>query len=73
MIWESKMDQKPVLAIIGGSGLYDFPALENVERIEIDTPYGKPSAPVLQGMLEGKKVAFLWPAMLLDIFTIQVK
>ena len=53
------MDQKPVLAIIGGSGLYDFPALENVERIEIDTPYGKPSAPILQGMLAGKKVAFL--------------
>jgi len=53
------MNQIPVLAIIGGSGLYDFPALEIVERIEIDTPYGRPSAPILQGMLEGKKVAFL--------------
>ncbi len=53
------MNQIPVLAIIGGSGLYDFPVLENVERIEIDTPYGRPSAPILQGMLEGKKVAFL--------------
>jgi 5'-methylthioadenosine phosphorylase len=53
------MNQIPVLAIIGGSGLYDFPALENVERIDIDTPYGRPSAPILQGMLEGKKVAFL--------------
>ena len=53
------MNQIPVLAIIGGSGLYDFPALENVERIEIATPYGNPSAPILQGMLEGKKVAFL--------------
>jgi 5'-methylthioadenosine phosphorylase len=53
------MNQKPVLAIIGGSGLYDFPALQNVERIELETPFGKPSAPILQGTLEGKKVAFL--------------
>ena len=53
------MNQKPVLAIIGGSGLYDFPALENVERFEVDTPFGQPSAPILQGTLDGKKVVFL--------------
>ena len=53
------MNQKPVLAIIGGSGLYDFPALENVEKFEVDTPFGQPSAPILQGTLDGKKVVFL--------------
>jgi len=53
------MVNKPVLAIIGGSGLYDFPALENKESVEITTPFGNPSAPILQGYINGKKVVFL--------------
>ncbi len=53
------MENKPVLAVIGGSGLYDFPALEKVERVEVDTPFGKPSAPIQIGSINGKKVAFL--------------
>jgi len=53
------MEEKPVLAIIGGSGLYDFPALENKKNIDVSTPFGKPSAPILQGYLNGKKVVFL--------------
>jgi 5'-methylthioadenosine phosphorylase len=53
------MDQKPVLAIIGGSGLYEFPALEKVDKLSIDTPYGKPSGPIVVGTLDGKKIAFL--------------
>lgn len=53
------MSEKPVLAIIGGSGLYDFPALKNATRIDVDTPFGKPSAPIIIGSLEGKQVAFL--------------
>ncbi len=50
---------KPVLAIIGGSGLYDFPALKDATQMDIDTPFGKPSAPIIIGSLEGRKVAFL--------------
>lgn len=50
---------KPVLAIIGGSGLYDFPALKDATQMDIDTPFGKPSAPIILGSLEGRKVAFL--------------
>lgn len=46
-------------AIIGGTGLYQIAALENVETIECDTVYGKPSAPVRVGFLGGKKVAFM--------------
>ncbi len=47
------------LAIIGGTGLYQIAALENVETRELDTLYGKPSAPVRIGFLGGKKVAFM--------------
>jgi len=50
---------KPVLAIIGGSGLYDFPALKKATQMEVETPFGKPSAPIIIGTLEGKTVAFL--------------
>lgn len=53
------MNDKPVLAVIGGSGLYNFPALENIETIFPDTPFGKPSAPIAIGTLSGKRVAFL--------------
>ena len=31
------------IGIIGGSGLYDMEGLKNVEELEIDTPFGKPS------------------------------
>jgi 5''-deoxy-5''-methylthioadenosine phosphorylase len=51
--------EKPVLAVIGGSGLYDFPALEKIETVLPETPFGKPSAPIALGQLSGRKVAFL--------------
>ncbi len=53
------MPSKPTLAIIGGSGLYNMPGLVDIEELEIDTPFGKPSAPVITGTLAGKRVAFL--------------
>ncbi len=53
------MEKKPVLAVIGGSGLYDFVGLTDVEKVEPETPFGKPSAPILVGSLAGKRVAFL--------------
>jgi len=53
------LSETPVLAVIGGSGLYDFPSLEKVETIFPDTPFGKPSAPITLGTLSGKRVAFL--------------
>jgi 5'-methylthioadenosine phosphorylase len=46
-------------AIIGGSGLYEMEGLENVDFIEIDTPFGKPSDAIVTGTLEGEPVAFL--------------
>ena len=53
------MDNPPVLAVIGGSGLYKFPSLQNSREFELDTPFGKPSSPIITGELNGKKVAFL--------------
>lgn len=53
------MKDNVTLAIIGGSGLYNMPGLENPREHEIDTPFGKPSAPIVVGTLEGEQVAFL--------------
>jgi 5'-methylthioadenosine phosphorylase len=48
-----------MIGIIGGTGLYRIDGLEIEARRAIDTPYGKPSAPIAVGRLEGKPVAFL--------------
>lgn len=53
------MDEIPNLAIIGGSGLYEMPGLEHTEVLDLNTPFGKPSAPIVLGTLEGHRVAFL--------------
>lgn len=53
------MNQTPSLAILGGSGFYSMPGLENPREVEIETPFGKPSAPVRLGLLEGVPIAFL--------------
>src|SRR5512137_1033019 len=53
------MVDKPILAVIGGSGLYAIQGLEDMQENVIDTPFGQPSAPIVTGLLEGKPVAFL--------------
>lgn len=53
------MQNPPVLAVIGGSGLYEMAGLEDTRSFDVDTPFGKPSAPIIVGVLEGKQVAFL--------------
>ncbi len=53
------MNEAPVLAVIGGSGLYAFEDLKDIETINVDTPFGKPSSPITLGRLNGKPVAFL--------------
>jgi len=53
------MNEHVTLAIIGGSGLYDMPGLQDTREYKIDTPFGKPSAPIVIGTLEGERVAFL--------------
>lgn len=53
------MSDSPVLGVIGGSGLYQMQGLTAIETYDLDTPFGKPSAPVVVGMLSGRRVAFL--------------
>ncbi len=50
-------DKAVEIGIFGGSGFYEF--LHDAEEIELETPYGKPSAPLVVGEVEGKRVAFL--------------
>jgi 5'-methylthioadenosine phosphorylase len=45
------------IGVFGGSGFYSL--LEHAKEIELETPYGRPSAPVTVGELAGKRVAFL--------------
>ncbi|MBN2493526.1 MAG: S-methyl-5'-thioadenosine phosphorylase [Deltaproteobacteria bacterium] len=48
-----------ILGVIGGTGLYEIEGLEDVERVELDTPFGKPSGAMVTGRLAGTRMAFL--------------
>ncbi len=50
---------KSVLGIIGGSGIYDLPGLENVRQRRIKSPWGEPSAALRVGEIAGLPVVFL--------------
>jgi len=47
------------LAVIGGTGLYAMPDLYDMKEYDLDTPFGNPSAPLLVGTLENRRIAFL--------------
>ena len=53
------MTEQVTLAIIGGSGLYEMPGLQDPREYNINTPFGKTSAPIVVGTLEGEQVGFL--------------
>lgn len=53
------MTEQTTMAIIGGSGLYSMHGLQDTKELQIDTPFGKTSAPIITGILEGTQVAFL--------------
>ena len=48
-----------VLGIIGGSGIYDLPGLEDAHEQVIESPWGEPSAPLRRGTISGLPVVFL--------------
>lgn len=48
-----------MLGVIGGSGLYHLDGINAVKEHDIETPFGKPSAPVMEGNYAGKSVLFL--------------
>jgi 5'-methylthioadenosine phosphorylase len=52
-------DGMTTVGVIGGSGLYDLPGLENVEEVESQTPFGAPSSPIIRGRLGDMTLLFL--------------
>ncbi|MEM9421283.1 MAG: S-methyl-5'-thioadenosine phosphorylase [Pseudomonadota bacterium] len=53
------MTIETTLAVIGGSGLYELEGLEVVSEYSVDTPWGDPSAPIVEGRLAGVRMLFL--------------
>lgn len=48
-----------MLGIIGGTGIYQLEGIEVTGEHDLDTPYGKPSAPIVQGQMGERDVFFL--------------
>jgi 5'-methylthioadenosine phosphorylase len=47
------------IGVIGGTGLYDIEGMSDIEEVDINTPFGKPSDTIVVGRLEGVGIAFL--------------
>ena len=50
---------RSVLGIVGGSGLYDIPALADVHWEDVRSPWGTPSDQILFAQLDGLPIRFL--------------
>lgn len=50
---------KPVIGVIGGSGLYEIEGLTDVREIKIETPFGDPSDVYVTGTLGSVQMVFL--------------
>jgi 5'-methylthioadenosine phosphorylase len=48
-----------VLAVIGGSGLYEIEGLTGVEELRVETPFGAPSDAIVRGRLGDTTLLFL--------------
>jgi len=49
-----------MIGIIGGSGIYDLPGLDNLTEKTLDTPFGAPSSSLMCGIFKGgTEVVFL--------------
>jgi 5'-methylthioadenosine phosphorylase len=58
-VWKENSMPEATIGVIGGSGLYAMEGLEQVERVELDTPFGAPSDAYVLGSIGGRRVAFL--------------
>ncbi|WP_067790600.1 S-methyl-5'-thioadenosine phosphorylase [Paraurantiacibacter namhicola] len=47
------------IGVLGGSGLYDPGALDDVQEIAVRSAFGEPSGPVVTGTLEGVRFTFM--------------
>lgn len=48
-----------LIGVVGGSGLYEIEGLAKLSKVEVNTPFGPPSSPILLGTLDGIEIAFL--------------
>lgn len=53
------MSENVRFGVIGGSGVYQMEALQDVGEITVETPFGAPSDSYMVGTIEGERVAFL--------------
>lgn len=51
--------QKEKLGLVGGTGLYSLKGLQIQKQLEVETPFGKPSAPLTLGRFREQEVVFL--------------
>ena len=50
---------KPILGIIGGSGVYEIDGLQNTRWEKVSSSFGEPSDSLFFGELDGQKLVFL--------------
>ena len=50
---------KQIIGVIGGSGLYQMAGLDGVRRVEVKTPFGKPSDKLVRGRIGAVELVFL--------------
>jgi len=53
------MNTSSLFAVIGGSGLYEIPGLSQITEHILETPFGSPSSPILEGEMAGQRILFL--------------
>jgi 5'-methylthioadenosine phosphorylase len=47
------------IGVIGGTGLYQIDGMNDIQELDIDTPFGDPSDTIILGKLNGIGIAFL--------------
>ncbi|MDD5289321.1 MAG: S-methyl-5'-thioadenosine phosphorylase [Dehalococcoidales bacterium] len=55
----AKTKPQAKIAVIGGTGLENIDGLTDIEQVDLDTPFGKPSDVITIGKLDGVGIAFL--------------
>ncbi|SMP22058.1 S-methyl-5'-thioadenosine phosphorylase [Shimia sagamensis] len=55
----TEASKETMIAVIGGSGIYDIDGLEDAKWQAVESPFGTPSDEILTGRLGGVKMAFL--------------
>jgi 5'-methylthioadenosine phosphorylase len=59
MAKKTSLPEPVKIAVIGGSGLYEIPGIEDLKEVRVKTPFGDPSDALMVGRLEGVRCAFL--------------